>query len=250
MHRQRDKSRLVLKVGHIDRILVLALRQGRVVVHLQALCLHLLLLAAALAAAAAVSAAEAQGRGHHGIPRRHGVQGPRQEVPGAQDLGQVVRPAALHHVDDDDDDDQHYQRHGDADQHLPAGHGEAEHAQGHDQEAQDEIEGGEPAVLGRVVSQPSGQPNGQPHEGERVPNQDPHYVEEEMAEGNLGGGEKKENAVNFQTTPTLTVELGFTRGRLLPRLTCRELASLSPLLAMAARIAVVVVPIFEPSVSG
>lgn len=70
-----------------------------------------------------------------------------------------------------------------------------------------------------------------------------------MAERNLGGGAKRENAV-FQTMLTQTVELGFTRGRLLPCLTCRELASLSPLLAIAARIAVVVVPIFEPSVSG
>lgn len=33
-------------------------------------------------------------------------------------------------------------------------------------------------------------------------------------------------------------------------LTCRELASLSPELAIAASIAVVVVPIFDPSVRG
>lgn len=97
----------------------------------------------------------------------------------------------LHHVDDDDGDDQHYERYGDAHQHLPAGHGEAEHGHGHNQEAQDEIEGGKPAVLGRVVPEPSGQPNGQPHEGEWVPNQDPHYVEEEMAERNLGAGKKR-----------------------------------------------------------
>lgn len=47
-------------------------------------------------------------------------------------------------------------------------------------------------------------------------------------------------------------EIGFLNENLFVPylLTCKELANRSPVLAMAARILVVVVPIFDPSVRG
>lgn len=134
--------------------------QGWIVVHLQAPFPHGLLVVAlaavgAFAAAAAAFAAEAEHGGHHPVPGRHRVQRPGQEVPAAQHLGQVARPARLHHVDDDHEDNQHDDGHADADHDDPAGHGEAKHGQRDDQEAEDEVEDGEPAVFSRVVTQPS-----------------------------------------------------------------------------------------------
>lgn len=147
---------------------------GWIIVHLQtrpALVVLLLDSAAlALAAAAAAFAAEAEHRSHHGVPGGQRAQGPGQEVPAAQELGQVPRTTRLHHVDNDHQDDEHNDGHADANQDEPAGHRKAEHRQREYQEAQDEIEGGKPAVFGRMVPQSSGQPDGHPHEGDWIPN--------------------------------------------------------------------------------
>lgn len=176
----------ILKLGYIVKILFLVLGHGRIVVDLYVLCIHLLTSAAlALATAAAVLAAAREARGHHSVPWRHRVQGPRQEVPSAQHPGQLVRPATLHHIDDDDHNEQRHEGHGHAHQDLPAGHGQAKYGQRQHQEAKDEVKDGKPAVLGCAVSQPSGQPDGHPHEREGVPNCNAKNVEEEMAEGNL-----------------------------------------------------------------
>lgn len=97
------------------------------------------------------------------------MQGPGQKVPAAQEPGQEARAARLHHIDNDDKDNQHNDGHTDADQDLPASQRQAEYTQRQNQEAQEEIEGGKPAVFGRMVSQPSGQPDGHPREGDWIP---------------------------------------------------------------------------------
>lgn len=108
---------------------VLVSRHGRVIVHLQTLLAvppHLFVLVcffaalAALAAAAAVFATEAHERGHRSVPGRHGVQGPGQKVPVAEELGQEARAARLHHVDNDQEDSQHNDGHANANQDFPA----------------------------------------------------------------------------------------------------------------------------------
>lgn len=114
---------------------VLVCRHGGVVVHLQTLgavlsdlfILDTAAALAALAAAAAVFAAEAEGRGHHAVPRLHGVQGPGQEVPVAQEVGQVAGASRLHHVDDDHEDNQHNDGHANAHHDLPASERQAKH---------------------------------------------------------------------------------------------------------------------------
>lgn len=198
---QRRRSNApALKPRRTDRR-VLVPRHGGVVVHLQTLpglVHHLLVLLlpaalAALAAAAAVFAAEAEGGGHHGIPRRQGAHGPRQEVPAAEAVGQEADAVGLHHVDDDHEDRQGDQWHADAHQDLPARHRQAEDGQREDQEAHKEVEGGEPAVLGGAVAEASRQPDGQPREGDGIPQQDAHDVEEEVAEGDL----KRNQAVRW-----------------------------------------------------
>lgn len=180
-------------MSHSSNVLwIVVERQGRIVVHLHAPFPRHFLVAAlaavgALAAAAAASAAEAEHGGDQGVPGRQRVQRPRQEVPAAQHPGQVARPAGLHHVDHDHKDDQHHDGHAHAHHGDPAGHGQAEHGQGDDQEAQDEIEDGEPAVFGRAVPQPPSEPYRYSHEGDWVPDDDTHDIEEEMAESNLRG---------------------------------------------------------------
>lgn len=162
----------------IRPLCVLIPRHGRIIVHLQTLhaappdlvvLVALFAALAALAAAAAALATEAHAGSHHRVPGRHGVQGPGQEVPGAQDPGQEAGTASLHHVDNDHKDDQHNDGHADADQDLPAGYRQAEHSQRQNQEAQEEVEGGEPTVFGRMVPQPPGQPDGHSHEGDWIP---------------------------------------------------------------------------------
>lgn len=128
----------ILKLCYIVKILFLVFGHCRIVIDLHVLCLHFLTFAT-LAAAAAAPAAEPCARGHHSVPWCHGVQGPWQEVPSTQHLGEAVWPAALHHIDDDDSDEQHHKGHGHAHQDLPAGHGQAEYGQGHHQEAKDEV---------------------------------------------------------------------------------------------------------------
>lgn len=148
---------LILKVR---RVCVVFERPGWIVVHLQAAFPDRLLVVAlaavgAFAAAAAAFAAEAEHGSHHHIPGRQRVQRPGQEVPAAQHLGQEARAARLHHVDHDHEDNQHDYGHAHADHGDPAGHGQAKHGQRDDQETQDEIEDGEPAVFRRAVTQPS-----------------------------------------------------------------------------------------------
>lgn len=137
---------------------IIVQRHGRIVVHLQTFFPHDFLVVAlaavgALAAAAAASAAEAEHGRYHGVPRRQGAQRAGQEVPAAQALRQVPRPVRLHHVDDDHKDNQNDDGHADAHHGDPAGHGQAKHGQRDDQETQDEIEDGKPAVLRCAVTQ-------------------------------------------------------------------------------------------------
>lgn len=194
---------IILKLCCFNGLLCIFIScHGGIVVHLQTLLAapaHLFLVffvaaLAPLAAAAAVGAAETEHGGHRSVPRRHRVQRLGQKLPGAEQLGQVARAARLHHIDNDHKDNQHNDGHADANQDLPAGQRQAEHSHGHNQEAQDEVEGGKPAVLGRMVSKPSGQPDGHPHEGDWIPQQDTHDVEEEMTKCNL-----EENTEDIQT---------------------------------------------------
>lgn len=97
------------------------------------------------------------------------MQGPGQKVPAAEDPGQEAGAARLHHIDNDHKDNQHNDGSADADQDLPASQREAKHSQRENQKAQDEVEGSEPAVFGRMVPQPSGQPDGNPCEGDWIP---------------------------------------------------------------------------------
>lgn len=173
---------------------VLVFSHGRVIVHLQTWLpvradrfVLLLFLAAlgALAAAAAVFAAEARGRGDDAVPRGQRVQGPGQKLPVAEELGQVAWAVRLHYVDNNRSDNYSNNRHANADQDLPTSHRQSKYGQGENQEDQDEVDDGKPAVFGGFVPQPSGQPDGQPHEGDWVPQYDAKDVEEEMAKCNL-----------------------------------------------------------------
>lgn len=153
-----DRSNVL--ISKVRRLCVVVERPGWVVVHLQAAFPDRLLVVAlaavgAFAAAAAAFAAEAERGGHQRVPGRHRVQRPGQEVPAAQHLGQEARAAGLHHVDHDHEDNQHDYGHAHADHGDPAGHGQAKHGQRDDQETQDEIEDGEPAVFRRAVAQPT-----------------------------------------------------------------------------------------------
>lgn len=111
----------------------------------------------------------AEDRGQRSIPGRHGVQGPGQKVPAAEDLGQIAGAARLHHIDNDHKDNKHNDGHTDTNQDLPAGQRQAKYTQREHQEAQEEVEGSKPAVFGRMVPQPSGQPDGHPHERDWIP---------------------------------------------------------------------------------
>ena len=64
-----------------------------------------------------------------------------------------IAGARLHGVDDDHTDDQCDDGHAHANQDLPASDGEAQHGDRDEKEAQHQVDGGEPAVLGRVVAQ-------------------------------------------------------------------------------------------------
>lgn len=170
---------MILKMCSFNsRLCILISWQGKIIVHLQTLLavppdlfilIFVLTLAALAAAAAAVFSTVAQGRGQHGVPGCHGVQGPGQKVPAAEDLGQVAGATRLHHIDNDHTDNQRNDGHADADQDLPSGQRQAEYSQRGRQEAQQEVEDGKPAVFGRMVPQPSGQPDGHPREGDWIP---------------------------------------------------------------------------------
>lgn len=170
--------------------------ERRVVVHLQTLpvllasLLLVLAVAAttALAAAAAACAAEAHDRCHHAVPRRQRVERLWQEVPVLQHLRQELWAVRLQDVDDHHKQDQHYDGHSHTDQHLPASDGQAEHGEWHDEEAQHQVDGGEPTVLGRVVAQALSQADGHTREGDGVPQEDPKDVEEEVTQGYLERG--------------------------------------------------------------
>lgn len=58
------------------------------------------------------------------------------------------------------------------------------------------------------------------------------------------------STVHFHELIQILLTTGYQKKSQSELLTCRELASVSPGLAMAARMAVVVVPMFEPRDSG
>ena len=122
---------------------------------------------------------------HDVVEGLQGAQGPRQELPGPELGGQAAGPLglhALHHAHEDG-----HQGDGDADggQHVPAQDGQAEDPQGQQEEHADEVDDGEPAVLGRGVAQELGGRDGRAEEGQRVEDDDARDVEEEVAEGHL-----------------------------------------------------------------
>lgn len=164
-----------------------------IVVHLQTLLavppLHLLLILllrlAAFAAAAASPPAEPEHGLHHGVPRLHRVKRTRKELPAPQYPRQETFTSRLHHVYDDYEYHQRHDGNADAHQDLPSSQREAEDAQRKHQEAEDEVDSSEPAVLSRVVPQAAGQADGNTREGDRVPEHDPHDVEEEVAQSDL-----------------------------------------------------------------
>lgn len=136
------------------------------------------------AQAAAVLAAAGQQR-EQVIPGLQRVHPQRQEVPGLQLPRQDARAARLQDIEDHHHEDQEDDGHPHAHQHRPAGQREAEHGQRGQEEEEEQVEDGEPAVLGRDGAQSLGQADGQAGEGDRVPQNDARDVEEEVAQGDL-----------------------------------------------------------------
>jgi len=140
----------------------------------------------ALGAAAAVGAAE-RGAGDEPVEGLQRVHPGGEEVPGLQPFGQAAGAARLQRVHQPHEEEEAEEGCAHPHQRLPARHGDAEDEGGQQEEADEEVQHGEPAVLGRALAQRLGHADGQAGEGQRVPQQDAGDVEEEVAEGNLQG---------------------------------------------------------------
>lgn len=193
--------------GHcLNLALLIVHRKRGVVVHLQALLVllflvHVLLLAA-LAAAAAACPAEAHHPGDNTVPWFQRVQRPGKEVPVAQHGNQEAWEARLHDVHHDHKDHQHRYGHADPYEDLPAGDGEPQDRQGHDEETRNQVDDGKPAVFGSAVTQTFSQPDRHACERNWIPQHYAKDVEKEMAQRDLQG---KETPHEFDMTLTWPV---------------------------------------------
>lgn len=125
--------------------------------------------AATSAATAALGGTEERRRGYDTVPGSHGVHPIWQEFPAAQNRRQNLGLVGLEQVHGDDKDCDRHDWHPHAHQHLPAGQRQAEDAQWQEQEAQDEVEGGKPAVFGGTIAEGFGQADGEAHEWNGIP---------------------------------------------------------------------------------
>lgn len=103
--------------------------------------------------AAAISAAGDARGGDDIIPRPQGVHPPRKEVPIPKLLGEQAWLLLLQKVDGEHEDQGRKDGDGHSHQVGPTGHREAKHGQRDQEEAGDEVENGEPSVLGGDVPQ-------------------------------------------------------------------------------------------------
>ena len=109
----------------------------------------------------------------------------RDRLPAPQLSGQAPGPLGLYALDDAHGDGNGADGDENGGQHVPAQDGEAEDGQREQEEHADEVDDGEPAVLGRSVAQELGGGDGRPEEGQGVEDDDARDVEEEVAEGHL-----------------------------------------------------------------
>lgn len=110
-----------------------------------------------------------------------------QPGPRPQAAGQPRWPSLLQNINQDDKEDQPHQGTPDCSQHRAPCQGEPKGRQGQQQEGEEQIDNGHPAVAGSQISKALGQWDGQPQDGHQVPQQYAGQVEEEVNEGNLVG---------------------------------------------------------------
>ena len=111
----------------------------------------------------------------------------RKGVPAAKSPGQAPGLLLLQDVDGDDDDEDEEEGTSDGREVDPAGDGQAEDDARQEDEEEDEVEHGEPSVLGRGASQALGQPDGDAHEGDGEEEDDARDVEEGVAQSHVQG---------------------------------------------------------------
>ena len=109
----------------------------------------------------------------------------REPGPGPQTAWQPGWPVPLQDIDQDDEEYQPHQGSSDCSQHCAPCQGEPEGGQRQQQEAEQQIGDGHPAVFGGHVPEAFGQWDGQPQDRHHVPQQDASQIEKEVDEGNL-----------------------------------------------------------------
>lgn len=97
----------------------------------------------------------------------------RKEIPTSELLREQMWLLLLQEVNDECQDQDHEDGDSHAHQVGPTGHRKAKHSQRDQEEAGEEVENGEPSVLGGDVPQSLGQANGDTHKRKRVPKDDP-----------------------------------------------------------------------------
>ena len=119
------------------------------------------------------------------VERAEAAHPQRQEAPGAQRRGQPAGPVALQEGDRPPDGEGRREGAEHGVERRGAGEGEQEDGDGEEEERGDEVEGGEPAVLGRGVAEALGERDGPAHARHGVEDEDADDVEEEVHEGDL-----------------------------------------------------------------
>lgn len=89
-----------------------------------------------------------------------------------------MRAVGLQYIDDANENGHAQERGSDARHHPPASQWEAQHHGGEEQEAKDQVEDGEPAVLSGAITEDASHLYGQSRKRERIPEQNAEDVEE------------------------------------------------------------------------
>lgn len=122
---------------------------------------------------------------HHFVPGFQRMRPKREEVPRPQRGRQTPGLPLLQHVDNGDDDEKGHERARHAHQDLPSSQRQTEDEERQQEEAEDDVDRGEPAVGGRDVAQGFGQSDGESGEWNRIPQNNARDVEQKVYEGNL-----------------------------------------------------------------
>ena len=119
------------------------------------------------------------------VERAEAAHPQRQEAPGAQRPRQPAGPVSLQEGDRPPDGEGRREGAEHGVERRGAGEGEQEDGDGEEEERGDEVEGGEPAVLGRGVAEALRERDGPAHARHGVEDEDADDVEEEVHEGDL-----------------------------------------------------------------